>query len=393
MNESPATKIKVAIGIAATGRYCYALRAHAERVISSLQDSPQHEYFILLVGNKASTPHFEKYRAAIGKLAKVEFYFEDVDDDKKNYSDAANLIIAKLQGRYFHEARRLGADYCLSLESDVLPPANAIRVMIDALNFDDHYYDVAFIPYPSQGATGGFLSGFGTPQTQINQDVLPHERKLSDELKASLEASDKAYKDLLEAMEKSHKDLQEKVEKKEIKPSDDPLKIEPFTEKDHVTLKADNEKLLKVWTDEREKLNEQVNRTPPRGSVWALQGENYRRRGWLDNAYPGIGKGAIVQVDWVGLGCTMLSKKALALAHFTGYDGKGTQDLFLVWSRWHQGDLNLACITHALCDHIIRERKDDGSQSSEKLTIAHVYHESTGECRGHLRVKHLPFHG
>ena len=103
----------------------------------------------------------------------------------------------------------------------------------------------------------------------------------------------------------------------------------------------------------------------------------------MDYAYPGIGLGAIVPSDWCGLGCTLLSKRALALADFNGYEGLGTQDLFLCWHRWHQAGLRIACVPHVVCDHIKRR--------GEGIVHHRAFHEQTGEFRGHLRQRAQPF--
>jgi hypothetical protein len=131
---------------------------------------------------------------------------------------------------------------------------------------------------------------------------------------------------------------------------------------------------------------ERVKSSPPDGNIWEVTAKHgWRRRGWMDFAYPGIGYGAVVPSDWCGLGCTLLSKGALAHADFCGYDGRGTQDLFLCWSRWHPAGLRIACVPHVACDHIKRQ--------AGKPEILHhrAYHEQEGECRGHLRVRTQPF--
>jgi hypothetical protein len=56
----------------------------------------------------------------------------------------------------------------------------------------------------------------------------------------------------------------------------------------------------------------------------------------MDAAYPGLGIGAVVPSDRCGFGCTLMSKRALSLAQFDGYDGSGTEDLYMVWKRWHR---------------------------------------------------------
>jgi hypothetical protein len=111
----------------------------------------------------------------------------------------------------------------------------------------------------------------------------------------------------------------------------------------------------------------------------------------MEYAYPGIGKGALLPTDWVGLGCTMLSRKALALAHFDGYQGKGTQDLYLGWNYWKPNDIKMCVSTHSICDHIIRGR-DGEEQLWDKFTHVRAFHEPEGEYKGHLRQDHVPFH-
>jgi hypothetical protein len=110
----------------------------------------------------------------------------------------------------------------------------------------------------------------------------------------------------------------------------------------------------------------------------------------MDFAYPGIGYGAIVPSDWCGLGCTLLSKRALAHADFTGYEGKGTQDLFLCWSRWYPAGLKIACVPHIACDHI-KHRPPEAPKDAPPIIHYRAYHETEGECRGHLRTRQQPF--
>jgi len=107
----------------------------------------------------------------------------------------------------------------------------------------------------------------------------------------------------------------------------------------------------------------------------------------LELAYPGIGRGAILPTDWVGLGCTLMSRAALALANFEGYALKGTQDLFLCWERWHPAGLRLAVVPHILCHHVKRDRN-----KPDELIFWRAYHETAGEFIGHPRVRREPFH-
>jgi hypothetical protein len=192
------------------------------------------------------------------------------------------------------------------------------------------------VTYPN----GLFLGGNGTPQHPIAEDFSEKERKLPPRLIRALEA------------------CREK------------LKAEPTSEKEGKRMG---------------RLHERVKRCPPDGNVFEVTAKHgWRRRGWLDFAYPGIGRGSIVPSDWCGLGCTLLSAKALALATFEGYDGRGTQDLFLCWHRWHPAALRIACIPHCVADHVKRDK--DG-----KIVHHRAYHETEGEYRGHLRVRQQPW--
>ena len=197
------------------------------------------------------------------------------------------------------------------------------------------YYDIAAATYPN----GLFLGGFGTPQTPINEDFLPHERKLKPRLKLCMDAC-------------------------------------------RERMKSPTDKEGKRMT----RLHERVKKSPPDGTLWEVIAKHgWRRRGWLETAYPGIGRGSIVPGDWCGLGCTLMSRRALALADFAGYDGRGTQDLFLCWKRWHPAGLRLATVPHIACDHV--KRTSDG-------IIHHIsFHETEGECRGHLRTRGIPWVG
>ena len=122
-----------------------------------------------------------------------------------------------------------------------------------------------------------------------------------------------------------------------------------------------------------------VKNCPPDGNIWEVIAKHgWHPRGWMDYAYPGIGKGAIVPSDWCGLGNTLLSKRALQLADFTGYLGHGTQDLFLCWRRWRPNGLRIACVPHIAADHV--------KKSADGKIVHHVaFHEPEGPYEGHLR--------
>jgi hypothetical protein len=261
----------------------------------------------------------------------------------KNYQVDAQMRIAALQGAAFAAARKIRATALWSVEADNLVPPDALRVAEWALAMPTEdgspYYHVAAVTYPN----GLFLGGNGTPQHPIAEDFTEKERKLPPRLVRALEVCRARLKDC----------------------------------KDKAIGEKEGKRLGR--------LHERVRKCPPDGNVFEVTAKHgWRRRGWMDYAYPGIGRGAIVPSDWCGLGCTLMSGKALALATFEGYDGKGTQDLFLCWHRWYPAGLRIVCIPHTAADHVKRDK--DG-----KVVHHRAYHETEGEYRGHLRQRQQPW--
>ena len=266
------------------------------------------------------------------------------DLSESNYKEKAQIIIATLRSAAFTAARAWNADLCWSLDSDTLPPANALQCMLDSLAFDKGYYSIATCPYPNEA----FLGGFGTPFHPIAEDFLEVERILPDDLKAETESLKK-----------------EASESKATEPS-------------------------KEWIDRKKAAEAKIKECPPEGNVFFLNGKyGYRRRGWLELAYPGIGRGSMVPSDWCGFGCTLMSKRALAFADFDGYSGEGTEDLFIVWRRWWPAKLLINVIPHCPCDHVIWARKKGGNDG--EYTLISSFHEEFGECVGHLRTRKSPW--
>lgn len=326
----------LAITVSATKGFLHAW-VQCLRGISSACSHHQEAHFIFSTDeSKEAEAAAEMAKRELPEGWKISVLKFPFDKDEKSYKEDAQIRIAKLQGAGFAFAKKIRADLCLSVESDTILPENALRMMEWTLQMPDSYYDIAACTYPN----GLFLGGFGTPQTPINEDFLPKERKLKPRIKQVMEACEARLKD---------------------KPS----------EKEHKRMGRIRERIKKLC--------------PPDGNIWEINAKHgWRRRGWMDFAYPGIGEGAIVPSDWCGLGCTLLSKKALQLADFNGYEGKGTQDLFLCWHRWHPAGLKIACIPHCPCDHI--KKQLDG-----KIVHYRSFHEQMGECKGHLRVKAQPF--
>jgi len=84
-----------------------------------------------------------------------------------------------------------------------------------------------------------------------------------------------------------------------------------------------------------------------------------------------------------------MNREALSLAYFEGYDGQGTEDLFICWNRWHPAGLRLNVIPHCPCDHVLWDKKKGGDASVYTHLVA--YHEHEGEFRGHLRTRSMPW--
>jgi len=335
----------------ATKRYKYALPNFGRRISASIVQSKIPNGLFIFVGDeseeieKGSKKYVQDVLPSGWDFKLIQLPIED--DKLENYKEDAQFVIANLQSTAFTEARKLRATHFWSVESDVLVAPNALSVSMDCLKFDNGYYDVAMCTYPSQGG-GPFLGGRGTLQHQIAEDFTQEEKEIP--------------KKLLSEMSKREK----QAKKEDFEPSEE-------------------------WLKRGSEIHEEIKSSPPKGNVFDANAKKWRKRGWMEYAYPAIGKGAVVPTDWVGLGCTMLSERALSLAHFDGYEGKGTQDLYIGWRRWKQANLNMCVTTHAICDHVVRKR-DGENQLWEDFTLVHAYHETEGECEGHLRQHHIPFH-
>lgn len=337
--------MKLVVTVAATANYCYAMKTLGRRVAANLAYAKIADPGIAIISGDNSREVKETVKSWKESLpANWEIrHLVSSDEDKAsaNYKTGAQIVIAKLRGAAFSEARRHDPEVCWSLDSDTLPPANALQSMMDMLAFDHGYYSISTCPYPNEA----FLGGRGTPQNPISEDFLESERKITPEL------------------------IAEKAELERIMKETSPDKpTDPTPE----------------WIERKQKYEKAVKECPPIGNVFEMNAKGWRRRGWFENAYPGIGKGSIVPSDWCGFGCTLMNREALALANFEGYDGQGTEDLYVVWKRWWPAGLRINCIPHAPCDHVIWQKKKGGDE--KVYTLIQSLHETQGECIGHLRT-------
>ena len=351
----------IGIGICSTEKYLYAFEALTKRLQQNLLHLRSVECRIQIIfstdTSDISANKFAEMKKVLGTGGANPITYSILQNNlsqeaSKEYKEDSQLLIAQLEDAMFVEARNQDLDFLWSVEPDVLPPNNALQVLQDTLWFDNGYYGVAMVTYPSQSG-GGFLGGRGTPQHPIAEDYLEDERDIP--------------KDLLDSRTKFREEEEQYKKDKKFPPEE--------------------------WIKSAQELSEKIKHCPPKGNVWETTAKHgWRKRGWMEHAYPAIGRGAIVPTDWTGMGCTLLNKKAIAVSDFFGYEGKGTQDLFLNWQRWYPAGIKMAVIPHVCADHVVRARNADGSQNWDKFVLAHAYHESTGECEGHLRVRHVPWY-
>jgi hypothetical protein len=333
----------LAIATYATKSYFYCWPQFLRRIAAAAGHHAEAHFILATDQSDEAKQAVEAARHELPEGWRIQAITLPLDDggaEGKDYQVEAQMRIAALQGAAFAAARKIRATALWSVEADNLVPADALRVAEWTLQMPQAdgslYYEVAAVTYPN----GLFLGGNGSPNHPIAEDFTEKERRLPPRLVRALEVCRER------------------------------LKTEPSSEKEGKRLG---------------RLHERVKRCPPDGNVFEVSGKyGWRRRGWMDFAFPGIGKGAIVPSDWCGLGCTLLSARALALAEFSGYDGRGTQDLFLCWHRWHPAGLRIACIPHCVADHVKRDK--DG-----KIVHHRAYHETEGEHRGHLRVRQQPW--
>jgi hypothetical protein len=327
----------LAVITCATQRYQFALHEHARAIRQNVFTAGiEGGHFILVTCLKPVPGLLAHYRALLGDGWQIHHLPLPVTDGKTNYQQEAQTLIAQLFTAGFDKARSLGADMVWTLESDVLPEANCLRSMRDMLNFDGGFYDVAFCPYVSQGG-GGVMGGRGTPQNWILPGIYDDERQLSPELEQKL--------------------------------------IE------HRAKLVPGEQPAQEWITAAQELEKEMRNSPPIGNIFARNAKAWRKRGWLEDAFPGIGKGAVVPSDWMPMGCNLFSKRATELVDFLGYEGKGTQDLYLGFIRLKQHGLRFCVIPHAVAHHVTRK---DGGYVLQMLS-----HELSGEYEGHLRRREV----
>lgn len=362
----------LAIATYATKSYLFAWRQFLTRIAAAASYKKNVCFIFATDNSKESREAYELAKILLPESWKVISINLEVDDEsKQKYKEESQFLIASLQAAAFNYAKKIKAKMLWSVEADTLVPPDALRISEWAINMPqpngEPYYDVAACTY----FNGLFLGGFGTPNTQINEDFLPEERELPERFS-------NLYKKCKEKIEVLEDKLKEKITNKNKENFD--------KDKDLLEINSSLAKESKRY----HRLRLKIKKYPPNGNIWEIIAKyGWRRRGWLDFAYPGIGKGAIVPSDWCGFGCTLMSEKALLLADFDGYQGKGTQDLFVCWNKWYPAGIKIACIPHIVCDHIKHKEENNDKENKNGSKYIHYigYHETEGEFKNHLRLK------
>lgn len=363
----------LAIATYATKSYLFAWKQFLTRIATAAAHKEEVCFIFATDSSQESKNAYQDAKFLLPeKWDKICINFEIDDDSKEKYKEESQFLIAGLQSAAFNYAKKIKAKMLWSVEADTLVPPDALKISEWALNMPqangEPYYDVAACTY----FNGLFLGGFGTSNTQINEDFLPEERILPERFK-------NLYKKCEEKISTLEKTLKEKIINKNNENIDKDLNLLEINS----SLEKEHKRFYRLRT--------KIKKYPPNGNIWQIIAKNgWRRRGWFDFAYPGIGKGSIVPSDWCGFGCTLMSEKALLLADFDGYEGKGTQDLFVCWNKWYPGGVKIACIPHVVCDHIkINDDKKETEDGKNNLEYLHHrgYHETEGEFKNHLRVK------
>lgn len=336
--------MKLSIRICGTKSYLHVWKHLLWRVVANARDQECVHIVYVSDESKECLEAFQRLKKEVPASWETEHrplaVTDEFDADKDKAKAQASNLIARLHGEGFAASRLWGADQCWTVEPDVLPPTDALKMMQWAIQMPDDYYGVVYCTYPNNS----FIGGFGDALHNIAEDVKEDEREITPELQKRWDI----------------------VKKKcaEIPPD-----------------KRDEALIAEVRS-----VGEDIKSSAPKYAHlferWFKIG--YRRGGWMESAYPNVGRGTgVVPVDWCGEGCNLLSKRALAVASYEGFAGGVSQDLFLCWKKYYPAGIRIGCIPHTLCDHV---KCIDG-----KLMHMQAFHELEGEARGHLRMVMKPW--
>jgi hypothetical protein len=393
--------VRICVTICSTESYTYAMKSQCRKVVSAIQNVKRGKLkdgVVCLVGDKSKNlEEMEQFYKDNLPFGWSVVRFPGDYQEFPNYGPDAQKTIACMRSVAFSYARKHDFDLCWSLDSDVLPPHNALSCSLQMLEFDDGYYGVVCCPYPSQGG-GDFLAGRGSEQSPILPDVYDDERLLTDDVlkemesfKADLQSG--TYEGKQEEFTKRNKLLRDLISK--CPPKGDVFFLNSMTSDGignprgtWMFAKLILEHYKSVYPSEDSQQAKFLELFEKEKKRWESIG--FRRRGWISAAYPGIGVGAILPIEWFGFGSNLMSKKALSLAQFEGYGGDGTEDVYIIRNKWIPNGILLCVITHCPCSHVIRET--DHKTGEIKYLLVEAYHETKeGECKGHLRKRVRPW--
>lgn len=327
--------MKTAVFTAATKSYAYALRECAEHLARGLKKHKDEFLWVIATDSRSTIDEAVQSweRFGVGEIKVIE---TGVEECEKKYKERSQLVISMLQQACMDESVKWGAELFFSVESDILIHPDSYATLKWVLEYPSSPgYDIAAATY----FNGAFLCGRGTPQYNICEDFSEEERKVPKKLKDEISSARKQFKN-----GKGNEDLHKK-----------------FSE-----------------------LMEELKKIPPKGNVFWANSKKWRKRGWLDAAYPGAAcQGSVLPTDWCGLGCTLWGKDVMDITNFTGYDGRGTQDLFLVWNKWRPAWKRIGCPVGVPAGHVkINEGK--------KFLWEPYFVQPPEETEGHIRVRQKP---
>jgi len=330
--------VKTAVLTAATKSYAYAMPDCAAAIARSIRGCGGEFIWIIATDKAETVSEAVKVSESFGLKTKVIETGVVEQESRKKYKEQSQVLIAGLQQACMDEAIRNDADIYFSVESDVIIHPDSYRGLKWLLEcpMESHRFDVAAATY----FNGSFLCGRGTPRNHICEDFEESERNLPKKL----------FKDL--------QGTREEISKHE-KTGEIPKEI-----------------LERLGA-----LREEIKKCPPKGNVFSLNSKKWRKRGWLDAAYPGAAcLGAVLPTDWCGLGCTMWGRDVMRITDFCGYEGMGTQDLYLVWNKWHPAGKRIGCLVSTPGIHVKPE--GDGFIMWEPFFVP-----NGEETSGHIRIR------
>ena len=153
---------KIATVVVGTKSYLKPMQACFRRIHTAIEHAKKsdQEHIVICVTDASSVKTVQSFVERFENKIVIPV---DVKENGEHYKDDRQMMIATMQSIGFESARQNQCDLLWSVEADVLVPYNALSVSMQMLEFDDNYYDVAFVTYPSQGG-GSFLGGHGDPR-------------------------------------------------------------------------------------------------------------------------------------------------------------------------------------------------------------------------------------